>query len=81
MPARFMTTEKLGSGWTAIEYWVNTEEKDLGPFWEPYDTGTGRYLNKGQAEFEAKQMAVDKCLPYIKEEDKRVYMITHQDDK
>lgn len=80
MPSRFITTEKLGSGWAAMEYWVNTEEPELGPFWEPYDSGTGRYQSRGPAEFEAKQMAVDKNLPYVREEDRRAYMIAHQDD-
>lgn len=80
MPSRFITTEKLGSGWAAMQYWVNTTEPDLGPFWEVYDTGIGRYQTEERAEIEAKQWSKNRGIPFTPKENKRVYMIAHQDD-
>lgn len=47
----FITTTKGMSGYFAVMYhWSKTEH---GGFWEPYDTGMGRYATKAEAEAEA----------------------------
>ena len=45
----FLTVSKLGSGWAAVEMWMNDEEPDLGVFPEPYQTGNGRYSTEEKA--------------------------------
>lgn len=53
------------SGFFAVHVWLNTEEKDLGPFWEPYDTGFGRYATKEKAIEEAMIWARGEDLPLV----------------
>lgn len=50
---QFITTTQGMSGFFAVHMWLNEEEKDIGPFWEPYDTGIGRYETREEAEREA----------------------------
>ena len=57
MTKYFITTTEGMSGYFAVLMWLNTEEEDIGPFWEPYETGLGRYGNKEAAEREARQWA------------------------
>lgn len=52
----FVTTTKGMSGHFAVLMWLN-EEEDFGPFWEPYDTGFGRYATREPAVAEAKYWA------------------------
>jgi hypothetical protein len=52
MTKNFITTTEGMSGFFAVHYWLN-EEEDFGPFWEPYDTGIGRYSTRAEAEVEA----------------------------
>lgn len=42
----FITVTQGISGWFAVMFWWNPE---MDGFWEPYDTGIGRYENKDQA--------------------------------
>jgi hypothetical protein len=46
----FITTTHGMSGYFAVMMWWND---DLGGFWEPYETGVGRYNTKEEAEQEA----------------------------
>jgi hypothetical protein len=43
--------------------WLN-EEEDFGPFWEPYDTGMGRYATKEEAVAEAMAWADDSGMEF-----------------
>jgi hypothetical protein len=47
------------SGWFAVEMWYNNEDYDDYGFWEPWQTGIGRYATREQAIVEAKQWAED----------------------
>lgn len=56
----FIVAELLGSGWAAVHYWWNDKEDFLKPgqgFWEPYNTGIGRYATQAEADEEAKSWA------------------------
>jgi len=61
----FITVTSGVSGFFAVHMWLNTEEKDLGPFWEPYDTGFGRYATREEAAREAKQWALSEDMPVL----------------
>lgn len=65
--SNFITTTK-GQQWFAVEMWWNTEEDFLKPgegFWEPYQTGFGRYNDEADAIVEAKQWAIDCEQRYV----------------
>ena len=59
----FITVTQGMSGWFAVHMWLN-EEEDFGPFWEPYDTGIGRYATREAAELEARQWAEETGMDY-----------------
>lgn len=61
--AQLMTVQQLGSGWAAVLMWMNTEEADLGPFWEPWALGNGRYATWDEAAAEARSWAQDGDIP------------------
>lgn len=63
MTKNFITTTKGMSGFFAVHMWLN-EEEDFGPFWEPYETGMGRYATREEAEVEARQWAEDWEMEY-----------------
>lgn len=52
MSKDFITVTEGMSGYFAVHMWLNNEE-DFGPFWEPYDSGFGRYATKEEAIAEA----------------------------
>ena len=52
--ASFVSTSDGMSGWFAVLVWWNPEH---GGFWEPWDTGFGRYATKAEAESEARDWA------------------------
>lgn len=54
----FVTTTHGMSGYFAVLFWLN-EEEDFGPFWEPYESGYGRYETQEEAVLEAKQWALE----------------------
>lgn len=63
---QFMTIEMLGKGWTPIIYWLNEDEPDLGPFWEPYEKYSfGFGHNNKAAEAAAREWAADIGAPYF----------------
>lgn len=56
----FITVIYLGSGWAAVEMWLNNEnynetyqEEECFFFFEPYNTGIGRYATEEEAMKEA----------------------------
>lgn len=57
----YITTTFGMSGYFAVMYWWNPES---GGFWEPYNTGFGRYKTKEKAVEEAKQWAEAEDLQY-----------------
>lgn len=55
---------RLGSGWSAVHWWINNEEPDMGPFPEPWQTGIGRYKTREEACIEVKQWAEAEEMDY-----------------
>lgn len=66
LPKEFVTTQLAISGYMAVHVWTNCEDIEGECFLEPFNTGFGRYENKEHAIKEAKQIAEDLNLPYIK---------------
>jgi hypothetical protein len=60
----FVTTTQGMSGWFAVQYWWNDQEPDIGGFWEPWDTGMGRYATESEAIQEAQMWANGLGLEY-----------------
>ena len=60
-PKPFITTTQGMSGWFAAMYWWNPE---MGGFWEPWDTGFGRYSTEERAIEEAQSWAAAEQLEY-----------------
>lgn len=63
MTKNFITVTEGMNGFFAVHMWLN-EEEDFGPFWEPYNTGIGRYATRLEAEREAKQWAKETGMEY-----------------
>lgn len=59
---KFVTVTKGMAGHFAVMFWWN---KDMGGFWEPWDTGIGRYRTEDEARVEAIQWAGDEGIPYL----------------
>jgi hypothetical protein len=62
---------KGGSGWFAVEMWINPGEEPglysgepLGPFPEPWDSGPSRFSTEAEACIEAYIMAQTLDVPY-----------------
>jgi len=72
----YVTVTSGMSGFFAVHVWLNKTEKSfdkkeiLPPFWEPYDTGLGRYPNIEDAIIEAKEWAADLGLNFYLPNDK-----------
>lgn len=60
-----MTVQMLGSGWAAVDMWLNNEHTDIPDmdFWEPWQSGIGRYPTKNEALQEAIQWAESEEMP------------------
>lgn len=56
---------ELGSGWAAVHL-TYTKEEDFG-FWEPENTGVGRYATKEAAAVEAREWAENEGIRLSKE--------------
>ena len=63
-PSNFITVTQGMSGWFAVEMWYNNEDYADYGFWEPWQTGVGRYATREQAIVEAKDWANDCDLEY-----------------
>lgn len=50
--ASFITTHKGGVGWMAVHVWWNPDG-----YFEPYQTGIGRYRTKEEAEADGRDWA------------------------
>jgi len=62
----FITVTKGMSGYFAVQMWWNTQDHpDLGGFWEPWDTGMGRYPSQQEAIQEAKEWADAECIRFV----------------
>ena len=59
--ANYITVTSGMAGYFAVMLWWNP---DMDGFWEPWDTGFGRYADKAQAISEAKDWATAECLEY-----------------
>lgn len=59
---RYITTSKGMAGHFALMVWWNRE---LGGFWEPWDTGFGRYAEIEGAEQEGRDWALDEGIPFV----------------
>ena len=59
----FITTTGGMNGFFAVHMWLN-EEEDFGPFWEPYESGFGRYATIEEAQAEAQSWAEDMEMEY-----------------
>jgi len=57
-----MTVQLLGSGWAAVQMWLNKEDIPGEEFWEPWNTGFGRYATRDEALVEAEAWAKDEGL-------------------
>lgn len=60
--APYITVTHGMSGYFAVMLWWNT---DMGGFYEPWDTGIGRYPTEAEAEAEAEQWADEEELLYV----------------
>jgi hypothetical protein len=61
----FITVTQGMSGYFAVLMWWNDKDFPGEGFWEPYNTGIGRYATKEEAQEEAKFWAEDEELRYI----------------
>jgi len=59
---KFVSVTEGMSGHFAVIFWWNPE---LGGFWEPWDTGIGRYPNEDEARVEAIALADAEGIPYL----------------
>ncbi len=57
----YITVTNGMSGWFAVEVWWNPE---MDGFWEPYDTGYGRYATKEEAVAEGKVWAENEGMEF-----------------
>lgn len=55
------TEQSVGGAYFAVIMWWNP---DMGGFWEPWDTGIGRYATREEALNEALTIANDEQLPF-----------------
>lgn len=60
----FITIYESIGGWKAVMMWWNDEEKDLGGFWEPYQTGAYGYADRRDAIIDALGWADAEGLEY-----------------
>lgn len=70
----FVVAERLGSGWAAVHYWWNTIENLLKPgegFWEPWNTGVGRYATIEEADAEARDYAYSEQIRHRPQEPRK----------
>lgn len=63
-PLPFISVTQGMSGFFAVMYWFNDQEPGMPGFWEPYDTGFGRYATYDEAAAEAKVWAESEDLQF-----------------
>jgi hypothetical protein len=64
-PKAFITTTQGMSGWFAVHMWWNDKDIPGMGFWEPWDTGLGRYQDEAKAIEEAEAWADSEGLEYV----------------
>lgn len=52
--SNYVTTTHGGAGWFAVQMWWNPE---MNGFWEPWQTGIGRYVTREEAVAEGRDWA------------------------
>lgn len=67
-PKNFITTTQGMSGFFAVMYWWNDKDIPGMGFWEPWDTGIGRYGDEARAIEEAQDWAESEGLEYVPRE-------------
>lgn len=60
----YITVTHGMSGYFAVHMWWNNEE-DCGSFWEPWNTGIGRYGNISPAIEEGKDWAASEGIRFV----------------
>jgi hypothetical protein len=60
--APYITITKGGAGWFAVYMWWAPEH---GGYWEPWQTGIGRYATPAEAEKEGREWADAEELKYV----------------
>ena len=60
----YITVTSGMAGYFAVQIWWNNEDPKMA-FWEPYDTGLGRYREIEMAIEEAKEWAEAEGLRYV----------------
>lgn len=60
----YITVTEGMSGFFAVHIWLNEEGDFVEPFWEPYQTGFGRYATREEAVVEAKDWADASGIEY-----------------
>ena len=63
MTNSYITVAKGMSSWFAVKMWLNAEDYSE-PFWEPYESGFGRYFLREDAVAEAKVWACEEDIDY-----------------
>ena len=76
-PKPFMTTTQGMSSWFAVKYWWNDEDIPGTGFWEPWDTGIGRYADEAKAIEEAQDWAESEGLEYVPRQKSKKDIIDH----
>jgi hypothetical protein len=61
----WLATQLLGSGFAAVQFHINLDDPELGPFTEPYMTGFGRYTTREKAYAEVLIWADAENIPHI----------------
>jgi hypothetical protein len=60
----FITVMEGMNGFFGVHVWLNEEEEDIGPFWEPYERSFRTHPTREEAEVEAQQWAEDMEMEY-----------------
>lgn len=63
----YVTVYRPIAGWKAMLVWLNNEEPDLGPFWEPWNTSLFAFAEKEDAVLDAKMWAKAEGIPFIED--------------
>lgn len=76
-PANFITTAQGMRGFFAVMYWWNDEDYPEDAFWEPWETGFGRYATEDKAIEEAQTWAEAEDLEYVPRQKSKQEIIEH----
>lgn len=60
----YITTTYGMAGYFAVQIWWNDENPRCG-FWEPYDTGLGRFTTEAEAAEEGREWAYSERIDFV----------------